>query len=162
MRFVLLLAPVLVVAAAGCGGGGSAAPAPATPDERIERCIDRLAAASVDSGLDDEVVRAYARSAYCERFERRGWLHDDGAFRIAVARRPNAQKPFDGMCFERADDGSLRKFECPFPPDGVQRIECGLLRFVRRSEVEAYVRELRARAPVRCADGESLEGLGVP
>jgi hypothetical protein len=45
---------------------------------------------------------------------------------------------------------------------GVLTIDCGLLRFVRRSEVRNYLRPLQAGGPVACDEGIPLAKLGVP
>ena len=46
--------------------------------------------------------------------------------------------------------------------NGVLTIDCGMLRFVRRSEVRNYLRRLQAGGPVACEEDIPLAKLGVP
>jgi hypothetical protein len=45
---------------------------------------------------------------------------------------------------------------------GVLTIDCGIIRFVRRSEVRNYLRRLEAGGPVACEENIPLAKLGVP
>jgi len=121
---------------------------------RIERCVKRLLEhAEVRSASTEEGLRRYIRDTYCARFERRGWIYDDGALSIAVqtwltcrpTERAHGQVPCD-----------------PFLDRRTRRIECALLRYVRRSEVATYLNRLRNDGPVVCDDGSPLDELGVP
>ena len=41
-------------------------------------------------------------------------------------------------------------------------MDCGMLHYVRRTEVRAYIAELERRGPVSCDDETLLGNLGVP
>jgi hypothetical protein len=156
---------LVAVALGGCGSRGGP-----KADTRIDRCADRLAAGSAPTSLSEEQLRRYARATYCVPFDERGWVYDDGALSISVVRSRRART---GECASLRPDGSTRTVPCAtLPPSPV--LDCGVLRHVRRSEVRAYVAEVREKraaarpagvgvgTPVRCDDDTPLRALGVP
>ena len=161
---VLILATT--VSACGSGNGGrraemssSARPLSAA-NRRVERCIDRLMQHANTEGVpDSQSLRRYVRRAYCGRFEKKGWVYEDGALRIA------AQTWLDhgGTCASGGEGEPARTVPCePERRGGVQIIECALLRVIRRSEVIDYIEQLRKQRPVECDDGTAIGDLGVP
>ena len=49
---------------------------------RIERCVDRLLQNATAQDASEEDLRRYTRDTYCARFERSGWIYEDGAMSI--------------------------------------------------------------------------------
>ena len=145
---VLILAATL----SACSSGKS--------NSRVERCVDRLMEHARTQDLPNkEIARRYVRRMYCARFEREGWVYEDGALSIG------AQTWLDhaGRC-TKASPGEPPE-TVPCQPDrrrGVRIIECALLRVIRRSEVRGYIKRLRTKGPVECDDGTALSKLGVP
>jgi hypothetical protein len=137
----------------GCGTERSS-----TAESRIERCIDRLVQHADTRKLSVEVLRRYARNAYCARFEQRGWIYDDGALSIRVQ---TVMKGHEACAVARPGE-SPRTVPCQELSQGRTRIECALLRYVRRSEVTAYLERLESKGGVECDDGTPLSELGVP
>ncbi|HVD09916.1 MAG TPA: hypothetical protein VNB88_04645 [Gaiellaceae bacterium] len=151
---IVALAAVL----AGCGttGAEQGDVAGSTGNARIDKCVELLLSRSA-SDVNEQEVRAYARDTYCERFERNGWIYDDGALRIA------AQDWLDHGGTEECVTGENGEpaQTVPCDPDG-GIIDCALLHLVRRAEVRAYVAELQRDGQVQCDDGTPLAELGVP
>jgi hypothetical protein len=107
-------------------------------------------------GEPKRVVRDYLRRTYCEPFAKRGWIHPDGTISI----RAHEWLLGAGTC-EKVENtttlpcDSRTEQEAPL-------LECGLLHFVRRSEVRPYLADLqRRRGKVSCDDGTPLGELGV-
>ena len=160
---------LLVVAAAlsACGssssrereGARSAKGHSAAADARIESCVDRfLRRATQDT--DDDVARRYVRDTYCARFERNGWIHDDGVLRIGA----HTWAEEGATCATGSEGQPPRTVPCEeLDPVGTRRLDCALLHHVRRSEVQEYVERLRLKRPVvACDDGTPVDELGVP
>jgi hypothetical protein len=137
----------------GCGTARSS-----TAEGRIERCVDRLIQHADTRKLSVEVLRRYARTAYCARFEQRGWIYDDGALSIRVQTAIKGQE----ACSIARPGESPQTVPCQELSQGRTRIECALLRYVRRSEVTAYLERLESKGGVECDDGTPLSELGVP
>jgi hypothetical protein len=158
MRWALagaLLASFLT--ACSFGGGESARPGATV---RIESCVLRLSRAENRQVLTSEVGR-YARKTYCEPFEERGWIYDDGALRIAAY----TWLTEGGTCATRTADGE--EVTHPGPCDeadepGPRMLDCALLHHVRRIEVHRYIKRLQREETVRCDDGTPVNELGVP
>ena len=115
--------------------------------------------ANTEGVPDKQSLRRYARVTYCGRFEKKGWVYEDGALRIA------AQTWLDEgrTCATGREGEPARTVPCePERRGGVRIIECALLRVVRRSEVVAYIAQLRKSEPVACDDGTAIGELGVP
>lgn len=152
----LVVLAIVLTAVNGCGSSDGDSPT-AAASVRVERCVDRLLSRAVRSPGDEESARAYARTTYCERFERNGWVYVDGALRIA------AQKWLEegGTCEVGTAEEPARTVPCAEFEDR-QRLDCALLHHVRRSEVRGYLAELRREGDVACDDGTPLAELGVP
>lgn len=157
---------IFVATASGCGSGSGRhgvtptgpSPPPAAPG-RIERCVDRLLQNATQTAADKGAARRYVRKTYCARFEKKGWIYEDGALRIA------AQIWLDKGYRCTSDGGGAAATAVPCRVDvsgGVRTLECALLHAVRKSEVGEYVERLRAGGPVTCDDGTPLGDLGVP
>jgi hypothetical protein len=164
VRLFLAIALTSVLLA-GCGespeatedAGASRSMEPAT---RIERCVERLLRNASPRDFADERVRVYARTTYCEPFDAKGWVYDDGALSIATHTWATRSS---GVCMTARPGGPARTVPCetlerPSP----RRLECALLRHVRRSEVETYLERLQRTEAVQCDDGTPLDELGVP
>jgi hypothetical protein len=146
----MLFAAVL----AGCGTSDSA-----QRDAHVNKCAERLLSRSTTSG-DGEAVRRYVEDTYCTRFERHGWIYDDGALSIG------AQKWLDnaGTCTKISSDEPARTVPCEKADreTATGTIDCALLHHIRRAEVVTYVAELQRDGDVHCDDGTPLDELGVP
>jgi hypothetical protein len=161
-----LVVLILVATASACGSGKSeqrgemptgASPSPAAAS-RINRCVDRL---MQHATTQSAVARRYVRGTYCARFEKKGWVYEDGALSIA------AQTWLEnGYTCTTATGGSGElTTTVPCEPErsgGVRILECALLHVVRKSEVSAYIDHLQTHEPVKCDDGTPLDELGVP
>ena len=136
---------------AGCGTSAGEK----SDSARINKCADRLT-----SKTSVQQARRYVIDTYCAPFERNGWVYEDGALSIA------AQNWLDngGQCATGSEGEPTRTVPCEQTNrDTTTRIiDCALLHDVRRTEVVAYVAELRRNADVRCDDGTRLDELGVP
>ena len=140
---------------AGCGGSD---PETATPNSssRVEKCVERFADRA-EGGATQEVER-YVRTAYCEPFEKRGWVHDDGTLTInayvdntTVSCASAGQgEPSSTVPCERLED-----------QDDPPVLDCGLLHLVRRSEVREYFASQRRKRGLRCDDGTPVTDLGA-
>ena len=152
MRVFLALA-LLSAALSACGSSGEARGGPASA--RVERCVDRLLESATTESTSQEGLRRYARDTYCARFERRGWVYDDGALKI------DAQRWLEqgATCAAQASGEPAETVPCELVGP---RLDCALLRHVRRSEVAAYLEQLQRAGPVECDDGTPLDELGVP
>jgi hypothetical protein len=159
-RFAGFALALVAASSAGCGSsGGEASSADRSPaaDARIERCVDRLLSRATVADGDEQAARRYAEDTYCARFERNGWIYDDGALSIA------AQEWLDssGTCATQTTGKPSRTVPCEEVMQG-DPIDCALLHHVRRSEIGAYLAEQRLQDRVRCDDGTPLDQLGVP
>jgi hypothetical protein len=152
VRIVLFVAAA-ALAFAACGSSGSA--------KLAEKCTDRLVARAVKSG-DTRAMKAqlrrYASVTYCDRFARKGWVYADGALSI------DAQRWLDhgARCATSSPGGKTLTVPCVDTTENPRLIDCAMLHFVRRSEVQGYVAELQRRGNVSCDDGTPLTALGVP
>jgi hypothetical protein len=149
---------VLILAAtvSACSSGNDSS----AVNSRVERCVDRLMQHARTEDLPNkELARRYVRRTYCGRFEREGWVYEDGALSIGA----QTWLEHAGRCAS-ATAGEPAK-TVPYQPDrrgGVRIIECALLRVIRRSEVRDYIEQLRTKGPVECDDGTAISELGVP
>jgi len=127
---------------------------------RIERCVDRLLQAATTPEASKEEARRYVRTTYCARFEKEGWIYEDGALSIA------AQRWLDegARCARSGEGEPTRTVSCEEErlAAGDRTIDCALLRVVRRSEVRAYIERIRSSGAVECEDGSALAELGIP
>jgi hypothetical protein len=147
---VAVFTAVAVLALTGCGSKAAAS--------RAEACTNRFM--DVVNQNDPRVTKAqlrhYVEVTYCNRFAREGWIYEDGALSI------DAQRWLvDGArCSTSTTGGSTRTIPCEVVENGV--MDCAMLRFVRRREVQAYIAELQRHESVTCDDGTPLTALGVP
>jgi hypothetical protein len=158
---------LLAAALSACGsrggevldGAASSKRSSAAATGRVERCVDRFLRQATAQGTSEEVARRYVRDTYCARFERKGWVYEDGALSIA------AQTWLEeaATCATASDGMPTRTVPCEEERHaGGWRLECALLHHVRRSEVRDYVEQLRREDAVECDDGTPLHDLGVP
>lgn len=146
---------LLVLVAAGLSACGSSS------DEARERaCVDRLLQQATPQDARDEAARRYARETYCAPFERKGWVYEDGALKIAA----QTWLEESARCAVGSEGEPTRTVPCEEEQTrmGRRRLDCGLLRHVRKSEVRTYVERLERKSAVECDDGTPLEELGVP
>ena len=136
----------MVVALAGCGSNAGEEP-------RVERCVERLLSGAKVNPTDED--RAYVRRTYCGPAESRGWVYEDGA--LAIEAQHWLEEGGSEECGTAAEDGESVTIPCV---DESRTIDCVVLHHVRRSEVRAYVAQLRD--DVECDDGTPFEQLGVP
>jgi hypothetical protein len=159
MRYLaVLLIGAETLTACGSHAVRHVSPGPPT-NSRVERCVDRLVAGSYAPAAGKEQVRHYIRDAYCQPFEQRGWVFDDGALKLAA----HLSVQNGGSCAEGVAGQPAKVVPCKLERsgNGVLTIDRGLLRFVRRSEVRTYLRRLQASGPVACEEGIPLTKLGV-
>ena len=102
-------------------------------------------------------ARRYVKTTYCARFEKRGWIYDDGTLSIG------AQVGQSGSEICSSLGGETRTVSCEELRRRDQHVvlDCGLLHIVRRSEVRKYVEELQRNHEVSCDDGTPLDKLGA-
>jgi hypothetical protein len=127
---------------------------------RIERCVDRLLQAATTRDASKEEARRYVRNTYCARFEKEGWIYEDGALGIAAQRWLD-----DGARCARAGEGEpTRTVSCEEErrAAGDRTLDCALLRVVRRSEVRDYIERIRSSGARECDDGSAFGELGIP
>jgi hypothetical protein len=161
---MLIFTSALTACGSGTGERGDEAQStvrrsPATTS-RIERCVDRLLQAATTREASKEEARRYVRNTYCARFEKEGWIYEDGALSIA------AQRWLDegARCARSGEGEPTRTVSCQEErlAAGDRTIDCALLRVVRRSEVRNYIVRLRSSGAVECDDGSALDELGIP
>jgi hypothetical protein len=158
MRYLAVLS-ICAAALTGCGSHARRA-TPEPTNSRVERCVDRLVAGSNAPSAGKELLRSYARDTYCHRFEQKGWIYEDGALKLAAQHSLVS----GGTCAEGVVGQPAKVVPCKLKrsSSGVLTIDCGMLRFVRRSEVRNYLRRLEAGGPVACEENIPLAKLGVP
>jgi hypothetical protein len=156
LRYLAVLS-ICAAALTGCSSHARHA-TPEPTNIRVELCVDRLVAGSNASPAGKELVRRYVRDTYCRRFGQQGWIYGDGALKLA------AQLSSGGTCAEGVVGQPAKVGPCKVErsSSGVLTIDCGMLRFVRRSEVRNYLRRLQADGPVACEEDIPLAKLGVP
>jgi hypothetical protein len=127
---------------------------------RTERCVDRLLQAATTRDASKEEARRYVRNTYCARFEKDGWIYEDGALSIG------AQRWLDegARCATAREGEPTRTVSCEEErrAAGDRTLDCGLLRVVRRSEVKDYIERMRDNGAVKCDDGTAFDELGIP
>jgi hypothetical protein len=143
-----LAAVLFGVAAEGCGTGSSSA----TP---AGRCVDRLM-----SGARHPVDRAhrsaaerYARRTYCEPFADNGWVYADGTLSIEAQ-----EWLVHGRRCATSQNGRAQMVPCEQVDAQSTTIDCAMLHFVRRSEVQTYLRHVGG---TQCDDGTPFDELGA-
>lgn len=127
---------------------------------KIERCVDRLLQTATTRDANKDEARRYVRNTYCARFEKEGWIYEDGALSIA------AQRWLDegARCATAREGEPTRTVSCEEErrAAGDPTLDCGLLRVVRRSEVNDYIERMRSNGVVECDDGSAFDELGIP
>jgi hypothetical protein len=167
VRLRVALAVILVIAA-GCGSGedaGQNAGASGDPSaeavSRLERCVERFLERAESDGLAEADVRRYIESTYCSRFEREGWIYDDGTLSIAAYlyfEEGGAEECVTAEAGEETETVPCEELE---GGDGPLSLDCAILHVVRRDEVREYVGELERSREVNCDDGTPLDRLGA-
>jgi hypothetical protein len=168
VRLRVALAVILVIAA-GCGSGedaGQNAGASGDPSAeavpRLERCVERFLERAESDGLAEADVRLYIESTYCSRFEREGWIYDDGTLSIAAYlyfEEGGAEECVTAEAGEETETVPCEELEGG--GDGPLSLDCAILHVVRRDEVREYVAELERSREVNCDDGTPLDRLGA-
>lgn len=168
-----IAATVIALAVAGCGGTSrDARDGAGTPAERrapasspVEKCTERLLERVPEAEIQE--ARHYVEVTYCSRFAERGWVYDDGA--LSIEAHKWLEEGGEEECVEPAPAGEpakpARTVPCEELDEGGPKLigDCSFLRYVRRSEVRAYVEQLRRRyGDVQCEDGTPLRALGAP
>lgn len=140
-----------VVALTGCGSTDKSA---AGESPLVAQCVHRMLERA--EGKPKRLVSDYVRRTYCEPFAKRGWVHPDGTISIRAHEwllGAGNCETVEGTTTMPCDSRAMH--EAPL-------LECGLLHFVRRSEVRVYLADLqRRRGKVSCDDGTPLDKLGV-
>jgi hypothetical protein len=146
-----VLGVLAAAALSACGSGSDSA-------TQIDRCVDRLLERAAVEEAQQAGARRYARDTYCARFERKGWIHEDGTLKI------DAHVWLEGSrtCATAGAGEPARTVPCDEVEDDEARLDCALLHHVRRSEVAAYLERLQRDNLVACDDGTPLDELGVP
>jgi hypothetical protein len=148
----------ILLLAASCGSqGDQASPGGAAGNpSRVEKCVQRFLQQAEDAS---EEAERYVRVKYCDPFERRGFVHDDGTLSIdaylTVAE--------GGTCASAKPGEAARTVPCEDIEQGYgpRVLDCALLHLVPRDEVTKYVERLRQLREVTCDDGTPLADLGA-
>jgi hypothetical protein len=163
--FAMLIFAGAVMSACGSGSGERRDEAQSTVKRspaamsRIERCVDRLLEAATTRNASKEEARRYARNTYCARFEKEGWIYDDGALSIAAQRWLGE----GASCATSGEGEPTRTVSCEEERrTGDRTLDCALLRVVRRSEAMNYIERIRSNGALECDDGSALDELGIP
>jgi hypothetical protein len=160
---------VILFSVAGCGSGedpgqdaGAGVDGSSEATSRVERCVGRFLERAASDGLAEADARRYIESTYCSRFEREGWIHDDGTLSIAahVAFVESGSSEQCGTA-EVGEEAMTVPCEELEGGDGPLLLDCAILHLVRRGEVREYVGELERSREVSCDDGTPLERLGA-
>jgi hypothetical protein len=161
---MLIFAGALSACGSGSGERRDEAPSPVrrspAATSKIERCVDRLLQAATTRDASKEEARHYLRNTYCARFEREGWIYEDGALSIATQRWLEE----GATCAIGGEGEPTRTVPCEEERRraGDRTLDCALLHVVRRSEVKDYIERMRSTGAVECDDGSALDELGVP
>jgi hypothetical protein len=142
--------------AAACGSRDSTSRA-----APVDRCTQRiLSRAEVSRGVAEHRAEAerYVRTTYCARFAREGWVYEDGTLAIGAYKAVSS----GGTCGTSRAGEPMRTVPCDqLNEPGPNTLDCALLHFVRRAEVQAYLRRAASGGTVSCDDGTPLEDLGA-
>lgn len=153
---------------AGCGSGedagqdaGAGSDKSAEAGSRLERCVERFLERAASDGHAEADVRRYIESTQCLRFEREGWIYDDGTLSIAAHvafAESGSEECVRAEAGEEAETVPCEELE---GGDGPLFLDCAILHLVRRGEVREYVEELERSREVGCYDGTPLDRLGA-
>jgi hypothetical protein len=135
-----------------CSSGGAYDTSP------VERCVHRILdrANHTHPGTGHErQIADYARRTYCEPFARSGFVYDDGRLAIGAYLALLSGR----TCATSEGGESSRTVPCDIPGRGSEPLDCGLLHFVRRAEVQEYLTTLEPS--VTCDDGTPVRELGA-
>ena len=149
----LSIAAIAALLVVGCDSTTRATDSPRlSPAQRSAKCTERMLARVDDRGPP---VRKYIRTAYCDRFAARGWVYPDGTLSI----KAHLSLVNGTTCTTSKSGGpTVTKTPCPVDPGD---LDCALLHFVRKAEVQAYIRRLQRRGEVKCDDGTPPGDLGA-
>jgi hypothetical protein len=158
---------VILFVVAGCGSGedagqdaGAIGDTAAEAASRVERCVERFLERAASDGLAEADVRRYVEGTYCSRFEREGWVYEDGTLSIAAYvgfAESGSEECERAEVGEEAETGPCEELE----GDGPLVLDCAILHLVPRGEVREYVGELERSREVSCDDGTPLDRLGA-
>ena len=155
------VALALALIGQGCMGGGKENDGSATDRARVERCTERFLASPNTRGARNDELRRYVERTYCAPFVERGWVYEDGT--LSIAAHAWIVESSSKECVSAEADEPARTIPCEELElaGEVRQIDCALLRFVRRSEVQAYVERLQRESEIECDDGTPLTELGA-
>jgi len=103
-------------------------------------------------------VRRYATKAYCEPFDKRGWVYRNGTLSIDAYRYVKDS----GTCSTAAPGQPAQTMPCEeLEAGGPLTLDCAILHQVPRAEVRTYVAKVRRNREVRCDDDTPLSELGA-
>lgn len=109
----------------------------------------------------EAAVRRYVMVTYCQPFARNGWVYSDGS--LSIEAQMWVVRGSRESCATSTPGGESKTVPCSTlaPSGDPQMIDCAILRFVQRSEVRTYLRQLGGLGRVKCDDGTRLATLGV-
>ncbi len=102
------------------------------------------------------MVRSYVQHTYCDRFAKHGWVYEDGTLSI----KAHVWLMHARTCAAEESTSGGPAVTVPCEPS-FDPLECALLHYVRRAQVQAYIRELKKTHRVTCDDGTPLGKLGA-
>jgi hypothetical protein len=109
---------------------------------------------------DPAAIERYAERTYCAPFAEQGWVYEDGT--LAIDAYLSVAFPHAGTCTTQTTGGRSRTVPCEqLDRVGPKILDCAALHFVRRAEVQAYLRRLPKHREVRCDDRTPLSELGA-
>jgi hypothetical protein len=155
----LAIAAILVVAGCSSEVDGASRDSAAERASRVERCTQRLLQRA--HGGPTEEAERYVRVTYCEPFERRGWVYEDGT--LSIDAHAHVANSGTRTCLSTKLGEPTRTVPCE-ELDRFARhrvLNCALLHLVARSQVRKYVEGLQQRGEVECDDGTPLDKLGA-
>ena len=99
-------------------------------------------------------VEAYVRRTYCDPLAAKGYVYADGTLSIG-AQQWLVQ---GGTCATSEGGHETRTVPCAELNAYEMSIDCGMLHYVRKAEVQKYLRRVGATS---CDDGTPLNELGA-
>jgi hypothetical protein len=98
---------------------------------------------------------------YCEPFERRGWVYENGT--VSIDAYLHVANAGEETCSSAKVGEPSKTIPCEELTRGAepQVLNCAVLHLVPRSEVRKYVGGLQQRGDVACDDGTPLDELGA-
>jgi hypothetical protein len=157
MRRVLLLLGVLVGLATltACSSSKHASA------QRIAKCTERMVSRidfARNPTLTKSAARQYVRRTYCEPFAQRGWVYPDGTFKLAAYTRSTSSSCSMGEAGQPSHRVPCKSLE---NQGSTAILDCGFLRFVRKSDAQRYIASLTHPSIVKCDNGMRLADVGA-